>query len=412
MCMNSTTLIFIVILILLVSNFVLETWIDILNYFQYKKPIPDTVIDVYDPKTLLKQHDYDKANFKLSMLTSSFTCIITFVVLVGKLLPWLDALIIPLVKSEFLRSAIFFGVIGLVSQLISLPFSWYDTFVVEQRFGFNKSSQKIFFLDIIKSLLISVTIGGILLFIIIWFWQYSGTWFWLWSWIIFSSFSLFMVLFYSTLIVPLFNKQIPLEDGELKIAIHAFAQKVGFNVSDIFVLDASKRSSKTNAYFSGWGRKKRIVLYDTLIQKHSTPEIVAILAHEIGHYKHKHTLFGVCLSIAQMGLFLFVFGLFANEPIFTKSLGFLSNSFHSAVIAFAFLIEPISLISGMISSSISRRFEYQADHFVVLNGLGNELAMALKKLSADNLSNINPHPWYVFFNYSHPPLFQRLNALL
>lgn len=409
--MITPSFIFFLIIGLLVFSFVFDTWLDYLNHTHYRKPLPDIVKDVYDVQRLEKQWDYHRANYQLSMLTSVLSFAATLVVILGFLLPWLDALVSGWVASEFLRAALFFGIIGLIAELFSIPFSLYDTFVIEERFGFNKSTVKTFVLDMVKSLLLSVVIGGILLFVIIWFWQATGQWFWVWSWVIFSAFSMFMMLFYSSLIVPLFNKQKPLEDGALRSAIETFAQQVHFSVNNIFVIDASKRSSKTNAYFTGWGRKKRIVLYDTLIEKHTTEEIVAILAHEIGHYKHKHTMLGTVMSIFSTGFFLFIFGLFANYPIFSEALGFGQHSFHSSVIAFAFLISPLTLITGLISSVISRRFEYQADHFVVEQGLGTELSNALKKLSVDNLSNVNPHPWYVFVHYSHPPLHQRLMQL-
>ncbi len=409
--MISTTTIFITIVTLIVLDFLFDTWMDYLNHINYRKPLPLIVKDVYDERSMEKQKDYHQANYKLSTLTSILSFVLTLCIVLGRILPWLDSTVSDIVHNEFLQSAIFFGIIGIVTQLFSIPFSVYDTFVIEERFGFNKSTPKTFFLDIIKSLLLSVVIGGGLLFVVIWFWQVTGIWFWVWSWVIFSLFSMFMMLFYSSLIVPIFNKQKPLEEGELRIAIENFAQKVNFSVNNIFVIDASTRSSKTNAYFSGWGSKKRIVLYDTLIEKHSTEEIVAILAHEIGHYKHKHTLLGALMSILSMGLFLFVFGLFANYPIFSKALGFAQHSFHSSIIAFVLLIEPLSLVTGVISSIISRRFEYQADQFVVDQGLGEQLSKALKKLSADNLSNVNPHPWYVFVHYSHPPLYQRLMQL-
>lgn len=410
--MITTITIFITIVSLIVFNFLFDFWLDYLNHHHHLKPLPDIVKDVYDPQSLEKQWNYHQANYKLSMITSFLSFVFTLVVILGYLLPWLDLVISQFVSHEFLRAALFFGTIGLMAEIFSVPFSLYDIFVIEQRFGFNKTSVKTFFLDMFKSMAISVVIGGLLLFVVIWFWQTTGVRFWIYSWAIFSLFSLFMMLFYSTLIVPLFNKQQPLIEGELRNSIEAFAKEVNFNINNIFVIDASKRSSKTNAYFSGFGSKKRIVLYDTLIEKHSTQEIVAILAHEIGHYKHKHTLFGAMMSILSMGFFLFIFGLFANYPIFSQALGFSQHSFHASIIAFAFLIEPLSLLTGLFSSIISRRFEYQADRFVVEHELGNALSGALRKLSADNLSNVNPHPWYVFFHYSHPPLHQRLKQLM
>ncbi len=409
--MLTSSAIFIVIISLLVFNVIFNLWLDYLNHLQYYKPLPNNVKDVYDQSKIKSQWAYHKANYSLELFSSSVSFVVTLLVLFFNILPLIDDFVTSNVHNTFLRSALFLGIIGALSQVLSIPFSLYDVFVIEQRFGFNKTTVKTYFLDMIKSLVISILIGGLLLFVIIWFWQVTGSWFWFFSWIIFASFSVFMMLFYSSLIVPIFNKQNPLEEGELRLAIEGFAKQVNFSVNNIFVIDASKRSAKTNAYFSGWGSKKRIVLYDTLIEKHSTEEIVAILAHEIGHYKNKHTILGAVMSIFSMGLLLFIFGLFINYPIFSQALGFSSHSFHSSLIAFAFLIEPLTLITGLISSIISRRFEYQADKFVVDHRKGATLANALRKLSSDNLSNINPHPWYVFFNYSHPPMHLRLKQL-
>ena len=230
--MITTSFIFFLIIGLLVLSFVFDTWLDYLNHTHYRKPLPDIVKDVYDAKRLEKQWDYHRANYKLSMLTSVLSFAATLVVIFGFLLPWLDALVSAWVASEFLRATLFFGIIGLIAELFSIPFSLYDTFVIEERFGFNKSTVKTFVLDMVKSLLLSVVIGGILLFVIVWFWQATGRWFWMWSWAIFSGFSMFMMLFYSSLIVPLFNKQKPLGEGELRTVIEQFAHKVNFNIKN------------------------------------------------------------------------------------------------------------------------------------------------------------------------------------
>jgi STE24 endopeptidase len=243
------------------------------------------------------------------------------------------------------------------------------------------------------------------------FYRVTGSLFWLYAWILATVFSIFMAMFYSSFIVPLFNKQTPLEEGELRDAISAFSEKVGFRLNNIFVIDGSKRSTKANAYFTGLGPKKRIVLYDTLIKDLSTKEIVAVLAHEIGHYKKKHTLTGMIAGIIQTGLTLFILSLFIGNPALSAALGSDQPSFHMGLIAFGILYSPISLLAGLLMNYVSRRNEYAADRYVKENYDSGELAGALKKLSSKNLSNLTPHPVYVYFHYSHPTLLQRVRAL-
>ena len=283
--------------------------------------------------------------------------------------------------------------------------------MIEEKFGFNKTSLKTFFLDKLKGALLAVLIGGGLLALIVWIFSATGQWFWLITWGAISGFMIFMTMFYSNLIVPLFNKQKPLEEGTLRDNIEAFATRVGFKLKDIYVIDSSKRSSKGNAYFTGLGAKKRIVLYDTIIEEHSTEELVAILAHEIGHYKKKHTIQGMLISLFQTGLMLYILSLFITRPVLSEALGAEQPSFHMGLVAFAMLYSPLSLVLGMFSNALSRKNEYSADRFAGENYSAPALADALKKLSVNNLSNLRPHPAYVFFYYSHPPLLKRLAAL-
>jgi STE24 endopeptidase len=254
-------------------------------------------------------------------------------------------------------------------------------------------------------------IGGGLLALIIYIYQLTTTQFWIYAWIVITAFSVFMVLFYSNLIVPLFNKQTPLPDGDLKSAIEAFATKVGFKLDNIYVIDGSKRSTKANAYFTGFGAKKRIVLYDTLINDMTTNELVAVLAHEIGHYKKHHVIWSLLLGVVQTGITLFLFSLFVGSADLSAALGVESPSFHIGLVAFGLLYSPISMITGLLLNVFSRKNEYEADAFAAKYFSATELASALKKLSVKNLSNLRPHPLYVFFHYSHPTLLQRLKAL-
>jgi STE24 endopeptidase len=297
------------------------------------------------------------------------------------------------------------------SDILNTPFSIYDTFVIEEKFGFNKTTPKIYVLDKIKGWLLSAIIGGGILALIVWFYETVGELFWVYTWIAISAFMIFMSMFYSSLIVPLFNKQTPLEEGELKDEIQGFSSKVGFKLQNIFVIDGSKRSTKANAYFSGLGAKKRIVLFDTLIKDLSVREIVAVLAHEIGHYKKKHTLISIVISILQTGITLYILSLFINNPELSKSLGSDIPSFHLGLIAFGVMYSPVSTIIGLAMNIFSRKNEYQADKFADDNFDGEELISSLKKLSRNNLSNLTPHPAYVFFHYSHPTLLQRIRAI-
>jgi STE24 endopeptidase len=308
-------------------------------------------------------------------------------------------------------SLIFFGIIGFASDLINIPFSCYDTFVIEKKYGFNTMTIRTFITDHIKSWFIALLIGAPVLGLITWVYYKTGKNFWYYAWGLITVFSVFINFFYSELIVPLFNKQIPLQEGSLRTLIETFAQKAGFKLKNIYIIDGSKRSTKANAYFSGFGPKKRIVLYDTLQKEFTDEEIVAVLAHEIGHYKKKHVLLNLVLSVIITGLMLFLFSLIVNSPLLSQALGSKNTSFHLGLIAFGILYSPLSLLIGLLTNSISRKNEFAADRFAKENFSSEILGEALKKLSVKNLSNMMPHPAYVFFHYSHPPLLSRLEKL-
>ena len=302
-------------------------------------------------------------------------------------------------------------IFGLLSEILSFPFKWYSTFIIEAKFGFNKTTPRLFLLDQVKGLLIAATVGGLILYPIIWIYLIAGNLFWLYALGVISAFSIFMLLFYSSVIVPIFNKQTPLPEGELKDAITAFCQKAGFLLDNIYVIDGSKRSTKANAYFTGLGSKKRIVIYDTLISELDINQIVAVLAHEIGHYKRKHVYTGLLFSLFSTAVMLYLFALVSSSPAFSEVLGSKVPGFHLAVISFGMLYTPISLVIGVVMNFRSRKNEYEADQFANEFYSSDYLGLALKKLSVSNLSNLNPHPYYVFFHYSHPTLLQRLNRL-
>jgi len=373
--------------------------------------IPSQLEGIYDRKDYARQQEYQKTNSRFGLYTSLFSFVVMMTVLSLGLFGWLDIQLRQYIGNEILLTLAFFGIIYILNEIITLPFGYYATFVIEERFGFNKSTKKTFWFDQLKGLLLTVILGGGILALIVWLYGTLGEYAWLYAWGVVTVFSLFMSLFYSNIIVPMFNKQTPLEEGELRDAIEAFASKAGFAVKNIYVMDASKRSSKANAYFTGFGAKKRIVLFDTLINDLDTDEIVAVLAHEIGHYKKKHTIQGIIQSIIFSGIMLFLLSWFLDNEEIARALGGEEPSFHLGMIAFSILFTPISMIIGIFSAILSRKNEYQADAYAASFGLSEPLINGLKKLSVKSLSNLNPDPLYVFFHYSHPTLLQRMEAL-
>jgi STE24 endopeptidase len=404
-------IIFITILVIVIFDFVLERVLDYLNTTRWSNDLPGELEGIYDGEKYRKSQQYLKANHKFSQLTESFNFILVMAMLVFGGFAFLDHFVRQYTTNPILMAILFFGIIGFIADILGTPFSLYAIFVIEEKFGFNKTTAKTFILDKLKGWLLAAIIGGGLMSLVVWIYGATGQWFWLIAWGVISFFTIFMSLFYSNIIVPLFNKQTPLEVGELRDAIEAFALKTGFSLKNIYVIDGSKRSTKANAYFTGMGRKKRIVLYDTLIKDHPTEELVAVLAHEIGHYKKKHTLIGTVVSVLQTGLMLFILSRFLGSPYLSGALGANEPSFHLSVVAFGILYTPLSIILGLALNAFSRRHEFQADHFAATQYNGNSLKDALIRLSVNNLSNLRPHPVYVFFYYSHPTLLRRIEAI-
>ncbi len=405
--MTPQTLFIILIAILLIS-FIIDKYMDFLNAKHFEDEIPTELNDVYNKEEYIKSQAYKKENYKFSLIISTFTMILTLVFFLFKGFAWIDQFARNNSDNEIIITLIFFGIIMLGSDIISTPFSYYQNFVIEEKYGFNKSTKKLFFIDKLKGWLLSILIGGGILALIVWFYQKTGDNFWIYTWLFVGVFTIFMTMFYSSLIVPLFNKQTPLEEGELKSAIEKFAKKVGFTLDNIYVIDGSKRSTKANAYFSGFGAKKRIVLYDTLINDLEIDEIVAVLAHEVGHYQKKHVFVNMILSLLLTGLTLYILSLFINNSILSEALSVSKPSFHIGLIAFGILYSPISEITGILMNYISRKFEYQADDYAKENFNGSALISSLKKLSKNSLSNLTPHKVNVFVHYSHPTLLQRI----
>ncbi len=408
--MTATTLFYIIIAIIII-NFIIDKVLDALNAKHFNDQLPEDLQDVYDDTEYKKSQSYKSTKYKFGVLTSTFSIILTLAFLLLDGFEFVDNIARSYSTNPIIIALIFFGIIMIASDILTTPFSYYSTFVIEEKFGFNKTTKKTFVLDKIKGWLMSIILGGGILALIIWFYNATGKHFWLYAWGLVAFFSIFMNMFYSKLIVPLFNKQTPLEEGDLRDKISAYAKTVGFKLDKIFVIDGSKRSTKANAYFSGFGSEKRVTLYDTLINDLEDEEIVAVLAHEVGHYKKKHIIFNLVTSILLTGLTLYILSLFISNPMLSQALGVETASFHVGLIAFMLLYSPISEVTGLIMNVFSRKFEYQADDYAKNTYKGEPLITSLKKLSKNSLSNLTPHPAYVFMHYSHPTLLERIKNL-
>ena len=408
--MTSDVLFYCIIGILLLE-FAVETVLDILNARRFDDPVPQEVENLYDPEEYTRSQAYKRVKFRFGLLTSgvSLLGILAFLIFGG--FAWVDALAVSASGDPIVQALVFFGVLILLSQLLSLPFGYYNTFVIEERFGFNKTTPALFLADLLKGGLLMAVFGGGILALVMWFYDWAGADFWIYAWAAIALFTLLMNLFYSRLIVPLFNKQEPLQEGPLKRRIEEYARQVGFELKHIFVIDGSKRSTKANAYFSGFGREKRVALYDTLIEDLEEDEIVAVLAHEVGHYRKNHIIFNLMASIALAGLTLFVLSVFINNPELSLAIGVERPSFHAALLSFGLLYSPISELTGLAMNFLSRRFEFQADRYARETFRADALIGSLRKLSRTNMSNLTPHPAFVFVHYSHPPLAERIRAL-
>jgi STE24 endopeptidase len=403
--------IFYLIILIPVTGFIIERYLDHLNSGMWSDKLPDQLKGICDEEEYRKTQRYQRENDRLSLWSSALNLAVIIAVIAAGGFAIIDTIARDISGNIIIVSLIFFGLIGIISDLINIPFSIYDTFVIEKKYGFNTMTVRTFITDHIKSWFLAVIIGAPVLGLIVWTYYKTGTYFWLWAWAVVTLFSVFINFFYSELIVPLFNRQTPLPQGDLRSEIEKFSARVGFRLRDIYVIDGSKRSTKANAYFSGFGPTKRIVLYDTLQNELTNDEIVAVLAHEIGHYKKKHVLISLVMSVLVTGIMLLLFSLVVDNPALSAALGAKQSSFHLGLIVFGILYSPLSLVIGLFSNYLSRRNEFEADRFVRDNHKPQILAGALKKLSVKNLSNMMPHPAYVFFHYSHPPLLKRLERL-
>ncbi|UCG54614.1 MAG: M48 family metallopeptidase [Dehalococcoidia bacterium] len=396
----------------LVFEFALQLIANLLNLKSLRLEPPPELKGIYKTDEYRKSQQYLRTTTRFGLLVSSFSLILILAFWFLGGFNWLDQFIRTLNLNPLINGLLYVGILLIAQSILSLPFSLYRTFVIEERFGFNRTTPRTFILDRLKSLVLLILLGGSLLTGILALFQYAGTFAWIYCWVAVVMFSLLMQYIAPTWIMPLFNKFIPMQAGELKEAILKYARSVKFPIKNVFVMDGSKRSSKSNAFFTGFGNNKRIALFDTLIDKHTRGEMVAILAHEIGHYKKKHILQGTIIAILHTGVIFFLLSLILGSSELYQAFFMEEESIYSGLIFFSLLYTPIELILSILMQIFSRKNEYEADQFAAKTiDNPNSLVGALKNLSATNLSNLTPHPFYVFLNYSHPPLLQRILAI-
>lgn len=409
--MKNPDFIFKLLVFIIIIKYLIDSILNFLNVLYFKKEIPAELQGIYTANEYQKSQQYQLANYKFGIFASTYSLVLTLLFFFLNGFAYVNEIALQITSNKVIASPLFFGIIFFASDILNLPFSYYSTFVIEEKFGFNKTTVKTFWLDKLKTWLFICLIGGFLITVITWLYYKNPTNFWWYAWLTVVMFTLFFNKFYATLIVPLFNKQTPLQNGELKEEITYYTKKVGFSLKNIFVIDGSKRSTKANAYFSGFGKQKRITLYDTLIEDLSTKEIVAVLAHEVGHYKKKHIIYNLLISILSTGALFYILAVLLKNKELYLALGVSEQYFHIGLIVFSILYSPISEIISFLSNFISRKFEYQADRFAKKTFSEKPLISALKKLSKNSLSNLTPHPFYVKMYYSHPTLLQRILAL-
>ncbi|MDX9785998.1 MAG: M48 family metallopeptidase [Desulfobacterales bacterium] len=402
----------VIILVAFFFVFFLNLLADILNLSRLSQDLPTALKDIYDPEKYRNAQSYLKANTRFEWIYAAVQLLITLCFWFGKGFPLLDTWLQQLTQHRMIQGLLFIGLLIFAKGLLDLPFSIYSTFVIEEKFGFNQTTLKTFFLDRLKGVFLTIVLGAPLLAGILAFFEYAGANAWLYCWAAVVMFMLVIQFIAPAWIMPLFNQFTPIESGELKSAILAYAQRIGFALENVFVMDGSKRSSKSNAFFTGFGKHRRIVLFDTLIRQATTTELVAVLAHEMGHYKKHHIFISLAIGIAHTGLIFLLLSFFLSYQGLFDAFYMDAPSVHGGLIFFAMLYTPIELVLGILMQMLSRRNEYAADRFAAETTNDAEaLASALKKLSALNLSNLTPHPFYVWLHDSHPPLLERMRAL-
>ncbi|MBW2606744.1 MAG: M48 family metallopeptidase [Deltaproteobacteria bacterium] len=402
----------ITILAVIFAEFILNFISDLLNLRMLRSDLPDAFRGWYDADHYRKSQEYLKVNTRFGWVVSAFDLIVFLIFWFSKGFPLVDRWVQAYHYGPVITGMIFIGALALLKIVLSLPFSIYSTFVIEERFGFNKTTWPTFIKDLIKGLILTILLGGPILAAVLAFFEYAGPGAWLYCWIAVGLYMLAAQYIAPTWIMPLFNKFTILEDGKLKEALFSYARSIDFPLKNVFVMDGSRRSSKSNAFFTGFGKNKRIVLFDTLIKRHTVSELVAVLAHEMGHYKKKHIMKSLVLGIIQIGLMFFLLSLFISYQGLFDAFFMDKKSVYAGLIFFSLLYSPVELFIGLFLQIRSRKNEYEADRFSVeTNKDSCSMVNALKKLSVHNLSNLLPHPMYVFLNYSHPPVLKRIEVI-
>lgn len=401
-----------VILAIIAIEYLLNLIVERLNVKNASGILPKEFEGFYDAQKYRLSQEYLKTNTNFHIVKDTIFAVITLTFILSGGFNFVDNIARSFNRGPVVTGLIFTGMLGLALQVISIPFSAYHTFVIEAKFGFNKTTAKIFVTDILKGLVLSAAIGAIVLSVVFWFFYAAGSFAWVYCWAAVTIFQLFLLFIAPVIIMPLFNKYTPLEEGELKSAIENYAKEQKFALAGVFKMDASRRSTKSNAFFTGFGKFRRIALFDTLIQKHTTDELVSVLAHEIGHYKKKHFVKGIILSVITSGIMFFILSFFINNKGLFEAFKMQNLSIYASLVFFGFLYSPINLFISVFSNIISRKHEYEADNFAITTYKKPEsFIAALKKLTVDNLSNLTPHPVKVFLDYSHPPVAERIKAI-
>ena len=410
--MSTSDLLLLGIVLFVLVDFVMGSTLDYLNERAKAQPLSTVGSEIYNPEEYAKSMAYGSAKYRFEAFTGLITLALSISAITLGWFAWLDGQLRDRFSNDLLITVLFIGILILGVTLATLPTNYYSTFVIEEKFGFNKSTKALFFQDAIKQVLLSLGLGLPLIYAVAWIYQELESQFWIVAWLLFAAFSLFMFIFGTRIFLPMFNKLKPLPEGELRSAVEDYCQTQGFPLSKLYEMDASKRSTKLNAFFSGMGKVKIIGLYDTLIEKLTIQETVAVLAHEVGHYKRKHVYSMFIFSNLQTLVILSLMGWLLGNPNLSKALGSDTQSFHLSMIAFFLLFTPVSTVLGLVNNSFSRRNEYQADQYSIdtYPGAREHMYNALKKLARESLSNLNPHPLYVKVHYS-PPILERLANL-
>lgn len=399
------------IIVIVVAEFAFDCVLRYLNIKASKQPIPKELEGLYDEETYKKQQAYTGERRRVSLLGSVLNTCITLGIFAFGGFALFDGWVREVTSHPVLMAILYMLIFNVIGMIVDVPFSYYNTFTIETKYGFNRMTKKLFWTDLLKSTALSIVITSIIIGAVVWIYGMIPQWFWLVAWAVIGCFQLFMQYIYTDFIVPMFNKLSPLEDGELRSAIEDFAKKTNFSLENIYMQDSSKRSTHGNAYFSGWGKRKKVVIYDTLTEQLSTEQILAVLAHEIGHQKHGHMTKMVVMMLSMMLLTLWLFSLVIDSKDVAMAAGCEMPSFHINIMVFSMLFTPISMLTDMFTAIISRRHEWEADEFARVHGQGEGISEALKKMSKHSLANLTPHPLVVFMEYSHPTLLDRVKHL-